>query len=89
MDISNNPQDFETQVLDGLASLNMKVTKLDEDLRATNKTVTKLDEDLRATNETVARWDTRLWTLCTSLIGTSFAAIFAAAGVVIFKSLAG
>jgi hypothetical protein len=48
-----------------------------------------LTADIEASNARVEKWDGRLWGLAIGLIGTAWAAIFAASAVVITRILSG
>jgi hypothetical protein len=70
--------DREPTLADVLAKLDM----LTDD-------VEHVREDIEASNARVEKWDGRLWGLAIGLIGTAWAAIFAASAVVITRILSG
>jgi ABC-type multidrug transport system fused ATPase/permease subunit len=50
--------------------------------------VEQIESDIRQTNTKVEKWDGRLWALTLGLVGSAWAAIIAAAVVVVVRSIA-
>jgi hypothetical protein len=75
-------ESFEQQALAQLQRLTQDVEQLSED-------VEQLSEDVEASNTRFEKWDGRLWGLTLGLISTAWTAIFAAAAVVITRTLSG
>ncbi len=86
MTSSTQPSDsFEQQALAQLDRLTQDV----ERLARLSQDVERLSSEVEASNTRFEKWDGRLWGLTLGLISTAWTAIFAAAAVVITRTLSG
>lgn len=80
--LAEDVEKYQTRFEPTLVDVITRLDKLTEDLD-------KLTGDVEKYETRFEKLDNRLWTLSLALVTTAWAAIFAAAGVVIFRSVVG
>ncbi|NJL49820.1 MAG: hypothetical protein HC929_23410 [Leptolyngbyaceae cyanobacterium SM2_5_2] len=82
-------ENFEQRALAQLERLTQAVEQFSEEVGQLSEDVEQLSEDVETGNARFEKWDGRLWGLTLGLISTAWTAIFAAAAVVITRTLSG